>query len=98
MVPLAVTSTRGWQRRLGARWLTLHKLVYPAAILGCWHYWWLIKRDIREPLQQQVIGSGLRIVATAEIRPGNRHDARDLVVVAGCRAPGRGCRQSAGCW
>jgi sulfoxide reductase heme-binding subunit YedZ len=59
MVPLAVTSTRGWQRRLGARWLTLHKLVYPAAILGCWHFWWLIKRDIREPLLYALILAAL---------------------------------------
>jgi sulfoxide reductase heme-binding subunit YedZ len=50
MVPLAVTSTAGWRRRLGPRWSTLHRLVYPVAILGCWHYYWLVKRDVREPL------------------------------------------------
>ena len=50
MIPLAVTSTAGWRRRLGARWLTLHKLVYPIAILGCWHFYWLVKKDVREPL------------------------------------------------
>ena len=50
MVPLAVTSTAGWRRRLGARWLTLHKLVYPIAMLGCWHFYWLVKKDVREPL------------------------------------------------
>ncbi|MEO7386581.1 MAG: protein-methionine-sulfoxide reductase heme-binding subunit MsrQ [Gammaproteobacteria bacterium] len=50
MIPLAVTSTAGWRRRLGARWLRLHKLVYLIAILGCWHFYWLVKKDVREPL------------------------------------------------
>ena len=50
LVPLAVTSTRGAMRRLGRRWQTLHRLVYVAAILGCVHYWWQVKADIREPL------------------------------------------------
>lgn len=50
LVPLAVTSTAGWRRRLGARWLTLHKLVYVAAAFGCWHFYWLVKKDVREPL------------------------------------------------
>lgn len=49
MVPLAVTSTAGWRRQLGPRWTTLHRLVYPVAVLGCWHYWWLVKRDVTEP-------------------------------------------------
>jgi sulfoxide reductase heme-binding subunit YedZ len=50
MIPLAVTSTAGWRRKLGQRWLTLHKLVYVIAILGCWHFYWLVKKDVREPL------------------------------------------------
>jgi sulfoxide reductase heme-binding subunit YedZ len=50
MIPLAITSTGGWQRRLGARWSQLHRLIYPAAILGCWHFYWLVKKDLREPL------------------------------------------------
>jgi sulfoxide reductase heme-binding subunit YedZ len=37
-------------RRLGRRWQRLHRLVYPAAILGCVHYWWQVKADVREPL------------------------------------------------
>jgi len=45
LAPLAATSTRGWQRRLGKRWRTLHWLIYPAAILSIWHYLWL-DRDI----------------------------------------------------
>lgn len=43
LVPLAVTSTRGWQRRLGRRWKPLHALIYPAAILAVLHFLWLAK-------------------------------------------------------
>jgi len=51
LVPLAVTSTRGWVLRLGGvRWSALHKTVYPIAILGIVHYWWLVKRDITWPV------------------------------------------------
>jgi sulfoxide reductase heme-binding subunit YedZ len=51
LIPLAVTSTRGMVRRLGAhRWQRLHRLVYAVAIGGVIHYWWLVKSDIREPL------------------------------------------------
>lgn len=49
LVPLAVTSTQRAMRRLGRRWQTLHRLVYVAAVLGCVHYWWQVKADIREP-------------------------------------------------
>jgi len=50
LIPLGVTSTAGMMRRLGRRWQKLHRLVYCAAILGVWHYYWQIKRDVREPL------------------------------------------------
>jgi sulfoxide reductase heme-binding subunit YedZ len=50
LLPLAITSTAGWMRRLGRRWHQLHKLIYPAAILGCVHFWWQVKADWREPL------------------------------------------------
>lgn len=50
LAPLAITSTRAAMRRLGRRWQTLHRLVYPAAILGCVHYYWQVKADVREPL------------------------------------------------
>jgi methionine sulfoxide reductase heme-binding subunit len=50
LVPLALTSTASAQRRLGRRWIRLHRLVYLVAILGVWHYWWGVKKDIREPL------------------------------------------------
>jgi sulfoxide reductase heme-binding subunit YedZ len=49
MIPLAVTSTKGWLRRLGPRWKQLHRLVYAIAILGVLHYLWLVKADLLEP-------------------------------------------------
>ena len=49
LLPLALTSTRGWMRRLGRRWQALHRLVYPAAVLGVWHYYWQVKLDAWEP-------------------------------------------------
>jgi methionine sulfoxide reductase heme-binding subunit len=50
LIPLAVTSTNRMMRRLGRRWTTLHKLVYVITGLGLWHFWWQVKKDIREPL------------------------------------------------
>ncbi|MCC7359187.1 MAG: sulfoxide reductase heme-binding subunit YedZ [Anaerolineales bacterium] len=50
LLPLALTSTTGWQRRLGPRWKALHKLVYVVAPLAVFHYLWLVKSDIRDPL------------------------------------------------
>jgi sulfoxide reductase heme-binding subunit YedZ len=50
MVPLAITSTRGWVRRLGKRWVVLHRLVYVAAITGTIHYLWAVKKDTFFPV------------------------------------------------
>jgi methionine sulfoxide reductase heme-binding subunit len=50
LVPLAITSTNGMMRRLGRRWGTLHRLIYPIAALGVLHFYWQVKRDVREPL------------------------------------------------
>ncbi len=50
MLPLALPSTRGWQRRLGKRWRTLHRLAYGAGIAAVVHFIWLVKSDIRTPL------------------------------------------------
>jgi sulfoxide reductase heme-binding subunit YedZ len=52
MIPLAITSTAGWIRRLGGkRWQTLHRAIYVSAIAGVIHYYWLVKSDVRKPLQ-----------------------------------------------
>jgi methionine sulfoxide reductase heme-binding subunit len=51
LVPLAITSTAGWVRRLGGkRWQRLHRLVYVAAAAGVLHYLWLVKKDVTAPL------------------------------------------------
>jgi sulfoxide reductase heme-binding subunit YedZ len=50
LLPLALTSTRGWQRRLGKRWRTLHRLIYLATPLSVWHYLWLDRDIITLPL------------------------------------------------
>jgi sulfoxide reductase heme-binding subunit YedZ len=50
MLPLAITSTKGWIRRLGKRWQKLHKLIYASATAGVIHYYWLVKADVTKPL------------------------------------------------
>src|SRR5262245_14108774 len=47
LVPLAITSTKGWMRRLGKRWKKLHRLVYLVASLAVIHFVWLVKADYR---------------------------------------------------
>jgi sulfoxide reductase heme-binding subunit YedZ len=51
LIPLALTSTKGWIRRLGGRsWQALHRLIYVTALCGVIHYYWLVKSDHRLPL------------------------------------------------
>ena len=51
LIPLAVTSTAGWIRRIGGkRWQMLHRSIYFAAVCGVIHYYWLVKSDVRKPL------------------------------------------------
>ncbi|KAB7770249.1 MULTISPECIES: protein-methionine-sulfoxide reductase heme-binding subunit MsrQ [Xanthomonas] len=50
LVPLAITSTQGWMRRLKRNWGKLHKAIYAIGVLAVLHFWWLVKSDIREPL------------------------------------------------
>lgn len=50
LIPLALTSTKGWIRRLGRKWQMLHRLVYAAAFLGILHYFWQVRADTRAPL------------------------------------------------
>jgi sulfoxide reductase heme-binding subunit YedZ len=62
MVPLAVTSTRGWMKRLGKRWVSLHRLAYVAAICGVVHYLWLVKADLLAPLIHAAALAGLLLL------------------------------------
>ena len=51
LIPLALTSTAGWIRRLGGRrWQMLHRAIYLSAVCGVIHYYWLVKSDVRKPL------------------------------------------------
>jgi sulfoxide reductase heme-binding subunit YedZ len=51
LIPLAITSTAGWIRRLGGkRWQMLHRAIYVSAVAGVIHYYWLVKSDVRKPL------------------------------------------------
>ncbi len=68
LVPLAVTSTAGWIRRLGGRrWQMLHRLVYVSALAAVAHYYWLVKSDHRLP-----VFYGLLVLALLGYRALNR--------------------------
>ncbi len=76
MLPLAITSTAGWVRRLGfVRWQKFHRLIYLGAGLGVVHYLWLVKSDIREPLLYGAILAvllGYRLVKALKAKPTRR--------------------------
>jgi len=50
LIPLALTSTDAMMRRLKRNWIRLHYAIYPIAVLGVLHYWWLVKRDLTQPI------------------------------------------------
>ena len=50
LLALAITSFAAIRRRMGRNWQTLHNAVYAVGLLGVWHYWWQVKKDITEPL------------------------------------------------
>lgn len=52
---LAITSFTALRRRMGRSWQTLHKAVYVIGVLGVWHYWWQVKKDVTEPLVYALI-------------------------------------------
>jgi sulfoxide reductase heme-binding subunit YedZ len=67
LLALALTSTRGWQRRLGKNWKRLHRLVYLAGILVIVHFLWLVK-DGREPLRYAVLLGLLLVLRIPRVR------------------------------
>jgi sulfoxide reductase heme-binding subunit YedZ len=91
MVPLAVTSTRGWVRRLGKRWVPLHALIYVTALAGIVHFTWSQKKDITRPTRYAavlVVLLGARLVPKGALRqPG---------ASAGQATAPPGARQAAG--
>lgn len=50
LTAMAITSFTAIRRRMGRRWQTLHNAAYLVGVLGVWHYWWQVKKDITEPL------------------------------------------------
>lgn len=81
MLPLALTSTTGWIRRMGGKnWQRLHRAVYVSAAAGVIHYLWLVKSDIRMPVLYGIILGGLLLlrpisarIASKPTRPALTH-------------------------
>lgn len=68
LLPLALTSTKGWQKRLGKNWKRLHWGAYLAGVLAVIHYVWLVKSDIREPLAYGAVVALLLFVRIPAVR------------------------------
>ena len=68
LTPMAVTSTKGWQRRLGKQWKRLHKLVYPAICLACTHYLWQLKSFHIEAIVYAAIAASLLLLRWPPIK------------------------------
>ncbi|GEN06134.1 sulfoxide reductase heme-binding subunit YedZ [Myxococcus fulvus] len=83
LVPLAVTSTNRWVRRLGfPRWQRLHRLAYVAAVLGVVHFVWRVKQDVTEPL---IYGAVLALLFA--VRVGEAMRKRRARAAAAARNP-----------
>ncbi len=85
MLPLAVTSTAGWIRRLGGkRWQMLHRLIYVSAVAGVIHYYWLVKSDVRLPLMYGAIVGVLllyrAVSAMLKPKPAGRAQRKPVAV------------------
>lgn len=64
LLPLAITSTKGWMKSLGRNWKRLHKLAYAAGVLAVLHYLWLVKLDLTWPL---IYGSILTLLLVLRV-------------------------------
>lgn len=81
MIPLAITSTAGWIRRLGGkRWQMLHRAIYISAVAGVVHYYWLVKSDVRKPIEYGVIVAALLAWRIASWTSGRRKKAGQVRV------------------
>jgi len=101
MIPLAITSTRGWISRLGGkRWNLLHRLIYFSAIAGVIHYVWLVKKDLTKPLEYAAVLTvllGYRLVWAIPVVSSRRSLSGKPVAVpgvipSGAKAPIEECR------
>ncbi|MCL5999360.1 MAG: sulfoxide reductase heme-binding subunit YedZ [Chloroflexi bacterium] len=68
LLPLAITSSKGWMKRLGKNWRRLHALVYLAVPLAVIHFVWLVKADIRVPLQYGAVVALLLVLRIPRVR------------------------------
>lgn len=75
LIPLAATSTNAMMKRLKKNWQKLHTLVYPIALLAVLHYFWLVKKDITQPL---IYAGVLMILLGLRIQLKLRRQAADL--------------------
>jgi methionine sulfoxide reductase heme-binding subunit len=83
LIPLAITSTKGWIIRLGGkRWHRLHQLTYVIAVLGIFHFLWLVKFDTRRPIKY---GAVLAILLGYRVVVWAIENARDRQVIAKSR-------------
>ncbi|MBI5565889.1 MAG: ferric reductase-like transmembrane domain-containing protein [Chloroflexi bacterium] len=73
LIPLAITSTRGWQRRLGKRWRKLHRLVYVAVPLSVWHFLWLERDIITMPVLCGLLVGLLLVLRVRAVRRPVQH-------------------------
>jgi sulfoxide reductase heme-binding subunit YedZ len=67
LLPLAITSTRRWQKRLGKAWRRLHRLAYLAGLLAIVHFAWLVK-DLRDPLRYGGVLAALFVLRLPPVR------------------------------
>jgi sulfoxide reductase heme-binding subunit YedZ len=72
LIPLTLTSTKGWQRRLRRRWFALHRLAYVAGVLAIIHFVWLVKADVRRPLQYGAVLAALLLLRVPALRRAAR--------------------------
>lgn len=85
MIPLAVTSTTGMQRRLGRNWSRLHRAIYPIAVLAVVHFFWQTKADLFAPLVYTALLTlllGYRLAHAARLRAERRARERGLALAS----------------
>ena len=86
MIPLALTSTTGWIRRLGGkRWQRLHRLIYISAVAGVVHYYWLVKSAVTRPVFYGVLVALALLIRAAYWAAGKRSRAAARIPVAAVR-------------